>query len=271
MDIKVMQIVPNPNQPRNFFDEGEQMALVDSLQQHGLLNPIAVAGPVADGLYLLIDGERRWRAAITLGWETIPAQVRAPSASELDMLLLAVVGNVQRAAMGPVDEARAYAKLRLAFAPTEIAEKVGRSPTYVYQLLKLLDGRLTLESLEALNRGNIPYSTTMLRQLAELDEARQHEVVTRATRLQLSGTQIQTVIARLTRAPRRLHREAQCKAQLAAGLAPAQVIAECETLDGIGPAITATCTQCGMAEDGNLVVCKECPLVKFIRLYEKQN
>lgn len=271
MDIKVLRIVPNPNQPRNFFDEDEQMALVDSLQQHGLLNPIAVAGPVADGLYLLIDGERRWRAAQTMGWETIPAQVRAPSTSELEMLLLAVVGNVQRAAMGPVDEARAYAKLRLTFSAEEIAEKVGKHPTSIYQLLKLLDGRLTLETLEQLNRRTLPLDYTMLRQLAELDAEQQHLVVTRAVRCDLSGAQIRGVIGRLGRASRHNFQTARRQAQLANGLPPAQILADVPTLNGLGPAVATTCEQCGMAEDGNLVVCKECPLVKFIRLYEKQN
>jgi len=271
MDIKVAQIVLNPNQPREFFPEDEQSALVASLAQHGLLNPIAVAGPVAEEFYLLIDGERRWRAAQTLGWETLPAQVRAPSVSELDMLLLAVVGNVQRTAMGPIDEARAYAKLRTHFSVDEIAEKVGKHSTSIYQLLRLLDGRLTVESLEQLNRRALPLDYTMLRQLAELDPEQQHVVVTRAVRLNLSGTQIRGVIGRLGRVGRRTMQTARRQAQLAQGTPPAQILADVPALDGIEPAVTATCVQCGMAEEGNLVVCHECPLVKFIRLWAEKN
>jgi len=94
MKIRVEQIVPNPEQPRTVFDEDEMAVLADSLRQHGLLNPISVEGPY-DGYYVLLDGERRWRAARKLGWESIEANVvKSRSDDGTGRLVMALVGNL---------------------------------------------------------------------------------------------------------------------------------------------------------------------------------
>lgn len=108
--IAIDQIVPNPEQPRTLFDEGELQLLAQSITANGLIQPIVVE-PAGDG-YILVDGERRLRACQSIGWTEIEAHVRAATNhGGQERLAHALVANIQRAGMGPVDEALAYRKL----------------------------------------------------------------------------------------------------------------------------------------------------------------
>jgi ParB family chromosome partitioning protein len=98
-------IDPDPEQPRNVFDEATLAELAASMAANGLVVPILLR-PAADGRYIIVHGERRWRAAQRLGWDTIPAEVRELAPDEAHWLSL--VENVQRADLSPVVEARAY-------------------------------------------------------------------------------------------------------------------------------------------------------------------
>ncbi len=266
MLISTNQIVPNPDQPRTFFDEEGLRALARSLAEDGLLNPIAVEGPV-DGWYILEDGERRWRAALLVGWTEIEAHVRPVKDSSARRLLLALVGNLQRSDMGAIDVATAYAKLNKSMTVAEIAERVGRTESHVYQMMALLNSGLIPFALASLNQGHIPLDYTMLRMLAEIDPDLQERIVRRAIRLKQSGRAMRYAIKGVSSSRRR---QAQVKAvhmRLATGTPPAQVFANAPTVNGIGKALGDTCLQCGMAEDQMTDICRECPLVIFVRLY----
>ena len=95
MQVPVSMIIPNPDQPRTVFDQADLEGLAQSLKEDGQLQPAAVEGPVEGGFYVLLDGERRWRAARKLGWESIEANVvKSRSDDGTGRLVMALVGNL---------------------------------------------------------------------------------------------------------------------------------------------------------------------------------
>jgi len=150
--LPVGAIHPNPRQPRRRFEPEATAGLASSIRQQGLLQPVVVRPRTAGG-YELIAGERRWRAAREAGLETLPALVR--QAGDRDSLLLALVENVAREQLSPVEEARAYASLVDEFELSlgEVAERVGRSKPAVSNRLRLLE--LPEEVLWMVARGEL--------------------------------------------------------------------------------------------------------------------
>ena len=150
--IAVELIFPNPRQPRRHFDDTALAALASSLQSRGVLQPVLVRpSPDGDGRFELIAGERRWRAAQLAGLEAIPAIVRARDDAE--SLELALIENMAREDLNPVEEARACAALveEFGLSREEVGLRIGRSRVAVSNLVRLLD--LPDEALELLERG----------------------------------------------------------------------------------------------------------------------
>ena len=135
-DIPISSIRPNPQQPREHFDEESLAALAESIREVGVLQPVLVR-PGGDG-FELIAGERRWRAARRIGLQTIPAIVR--TADDASMLQQAIVENVQREELNPLEEAAAYQQLIEDFSLThdDVALRVGKSRTTITNTLRLL-------------------------------------------------------------------------------------------------------------------------------------
>jgi ParB family chromosome partitioning protein len=150
--LPVELITPNPRQPRRSFDEEALIQLAGSLGDRGVLQPVLVR-PSAGGTYELIAGERRWRAAQLAGLPTIPALVRIHDDAE--SIELALIENMAREDLNPVEEARACALLveELGLTREEIGRRVGRSRVAVSNLLRLLD--LPDEALEMLAAGDL--------------------------------------------------------------------------------------------------------------------
>jgi ParB family chromosome partitioning protein len=136
--VPVELVAQNPRQPRRSFDEDALVALAESLKDRGVLQPVLVR-PVAGGTYELIAGERRWRAAQLAGLETVPAVVRPDD--DAASLELALIENMAREDLNPVEEARACAALveELGLTREEVGRRVGRSRVSVSNLLRLLD------------------------------------------------------------------------------------------------------------------------------------
>lgn len=136
-EIRLDLIVPNPRQPRRQFSDAELHELQMSLETSGLLQPIAVR-PRKDGRFELIAGERRFRAATRLGWTTIPAFVR--DVSDEQLLSLALVENLQREDLNPIEEAEGYRQLISEFglAHQQVAQAVGKDRSTVSNALRLL-------------------------------------------------------------------------------------------------------------------------------------
>jgi ParB family transcriptional regulator, chromosome partitioning protein len=153
--IPVELIGPNPHQPRRTFDEEALTALAASLETRGVLQPVLVRpiGSPPARRYELIAGERRWRAAQLAGIEQIPAIVRQHD--DAASLEIAVIENMAREDLNPVDEARACAALvdELGLTREEVGVRVGRSRVAVSNLIRLLD--LPDEVLELLERGEL--------------------------------------------------------------------------------------------------------------------
>ncbi len=135
--LPVRAIAPNPFQPRRSFDPDELGQLAISIKVNGLLQPILVRRTASGRSYELVAGERRLRACKQLGWNEIPAQVR--EVDDRTLLVLALVENIQREELGPLEEAEGYHALRDNFGYTqqEIADAVGKSRSAVANMLRL--------------------------------------------------------------------------------------------------------------------------------------
>jgi ParB family chromosome partitioning protein len=151
-DLPVDLVGPSPHQPRQRFEEAGLLGLADSLRERGVLQPVLVR-PLPGGTYELIAGERRWRAAQLAGFETIPALIRPHD--DADSLELALIENMAREDLSPVEEARACALLvdELGLTREAIGRRVGRSRVAVSNLLRLLD--LPDEALDLVAAGEL--------------------------------------------------------------------------------------------------------------------
>lgn len=137
-ELPIELIAPNPHQPRRAFDDASLKALAESLRERGVLQPVLVR-PRPGGTYELVAGERRWRAARLAGLGVIPAVVRGRD--EASTLELALIENMARQDLNPVEEARACAALveELGLTREEVGRRVGRGRVAVSNLLRLLD------------------------------------------------------------------------------------------------------------------------------------
>ena len=157
--LPLQKVEPNPNQPRKQFDEEQLQALADSIAEHGLLQPLAVRD--MGGYYQIIAGERRWRACRLAGIEEVPVVII--EADERKVMELAMVENLQRQDLNPMEEAEGYYTLihEFGLSQEQAAEKVGKSRPAVANALRLLsltgelkdmviDGRLSAGHARAL-------------------------------------------------------------------------------------------------------------------------
>jgi ParB family chromosome partitioning protein len=138
LQLEIGQIVPSPHQPRKEFDAGKIDELASSISSRGLIQPVIVR-PLGDGRYELIAGERRWRAAQQAGLAKIPAVVR--NAESAEAMELALIENIQRQDLNPIETAQAYQRLADTFdlSHEEIAARVGKDRSSVTNLLRLLN------------------------------------------------------------------------------------------------------------------------------------
>ncbi len=146
-------IVPNPHQPRLRFDEEKLRELADSIREHGVLQPLIVS-PLPNGKYELIAGERRLQASRLAGLSEVPVVVRETK-GDLQKLELAIIENIQRHDLNPIEEAKAYARLTDEFDMTqeEVSRKMGKSRSAVANMLRLLI--LPVEIQRAVAEGKI--------------------------------------------------------------------------------------------------------------------
>lgn len=164
-DIPVADISPNPQQPRTGFDETALAALAESIATVGLLQPVVVRSDPSGG-YVLVAGERRWRAAKQAGLATIPAVIR--TGGDTDSLTEALVENLQRTDLSPLEEAAAYRQLLEDFGMTheEVGKRVGKSRAAITNTLRLLGLPAAVQGM--LERGEL--SAGHARALAGLED-----------------------------------------------------------------------------------------------------
>lgn len=150
--IAVTSLSPNPDQPRTTFDEDALMQLAESIKQHGILQPLVVT-PYGESKYAIIAGERRWRAAQLAGEVKVPVIVR--TTKELERLEIALVENVQRVDLSPLEQAVSIERLHQQFSMTyeAIAKRLGKASSTVNNIVRLL--QLSDDAQQALNKGEI--------------------------------------------------------------------------------------------------------------------
>ena len=172
VELKISEIEPNRKQPRKDFDEDALAALAESIQTHGLLQPVVVR-PLPGGTYELVAGERRWRASRMAGLTVIPAIIR--EMDEQTAAEVAMVENLQREDLNPYEEALGYRTLMERFSMTQetVAARVGKSRAAVANTLRLM--QLPDEMLNALRTGKITAGQARAL-LAACSEERQKEM-----------------------------------------------------------------------------------------------
>jgi ParB family chromosome partitioning protein len=158
--VSLNQIVPTPLQPRTVFRDENLQELVDSIKEHGIIQPLIVRRR-ADK-YELIAGERRWRAAGRVGLAEAPIIVR--EASDQDVLELALIENLQREDLNPIEEAVAFARLAREFGlrQEDIAQKVGKSRAAIANSMRLLDLHPQVQSFLTQGRLSVGHSKVLL-------------------------------------------------------------------------------------------------------------
>ncbi len=194
--VPVTRITPNPRQPRHSLDPAGLEELAASIREHGLIQPLIVTAAGAE--YQLIAGERRWAAARLAGLTEVPVIVK--EATPQQMLELALVENIQRADLNPLEEAGAYRQLMDEFGLTQemVAERVGKSRSAVANTVRLLN--LPPEVQASLAAGEI--SEGHARALLRLeDRPRQMAVLKRVRERGLSVRQTEELVRRLLEPP----------------------------------------------------------------------
>jgi ParB family chromosome partitioning protein len=186
LNVPLEKIIPNPRQPRSHFDPTALEELAASIREHGVIQPLLVSRDENDG-YILVAGERRWQASKLAGLAEVPVIVR--QTTDLERLELALIENVQRADLNPLEEANAYRQLSEEFrlSHEEIASRVGKSRVAVTNTLRLL--KLPQSAQQALVDGVISEGharallglTNPLAQEAALKKVRDNDLTVRQT------------------------------------------------------------------------------------------
>jgi ParB family chromosome partitioning protein len=161
-NVPVDRIDPNPNQPRLAMDKTNLEELTASVKEHGVLQPVLVR-PLASGRYQLIAGERRWRAATTAGLTTVPALIE-----EIDddtALEIAVIENLQREDLSPLDEALIYDKMirEHGYSIRKLAQKLGKDKGYLENRLRLADAPQEIRDLVSVRKDTVSHAYELLK------------------------------------------------------------------------------------------------------------
>lgn len=170
--VSVDAIVPNPHQPRKHFEPEALEDLVSSIKEHGVVEPLIVTA-LSDGKYELVAGERRLRSSQIAGLATVPVVVR--SANEQQKLELAIIENVQRQDLSPIEEAYAYKRLMDEFGLTQdqVSQKMGKSRPQVGNMLRLLQLPSDIQQALADRKITASHARTLL---GVTDPQKRHEV-----------------------------------------------------------------------------------------------
>lgn len=198
MTLPITKVEPRKDQPREYFDEAALQELADSIAQYGLIQPI-VARRLPDGFYQIIAGERRWRASRMAGLAEVP--VRVIEADDRTAAELALVENLQRENLNPIEEAKGYKTLIEVYGLTqeETAKSVGRSRpaiTNSMRLLSLSEDVLRLVEDGKLSAGHARALIPITDEKTQLDAA--NEVISKS----LSVRKTEALAARLTKEPK---------------------------------------------------------------------
>ena len=202
--VRLSTITPSPLQPRKNFATDALQELVDSIRQHGIIQPLIVRR--VNGRHELIAGERRWRAAQEIGLTEVPVIVR--TASDLEVLEISLIENLQRTDLNPIEEAQGYSRLAEEFGmkQEEIAQKVGRSRAAVANALRLLDLDAQIQTWVAQDLLSVGHAKVLLGIKASEEQLKLAETILRRN---YSVRQTERLVTRHLGGWRRRRRTAQ--------------------------------------------------------------
>ena len=168
LELPLAQISPNPHQPRRVFDDASLKELADSIRTTGVIQPIVARG-TSDGAYELIAGERRWRAAKLAGLEAVPAIIR--SVDPVMQAQMALIENIQRQDLNPIDRAAAYGTLmkNLGLTQADLADRLGEDRTVIAHYVRLLDLAPAVQEMVADGRLSLSHGK-LLAGVADVSE-----------------------------------------------------------------------------------------------------
>lgn len=279
MQIPTDKILPNPMQPRRVFGAAELQELADSIREVGLINPIVV---VKSGeWYVLVDGERRWRACKLLGMPEIRADVREENLEQDKLLIQALVANVRRTDLSPIEEARAYHTMKtvMLMSNVEIAKRAGINCMRVAHRLQLLE--LPEDLREMIGSGKIPVDRRVVEAILSIPEEYRMEFANKIQGKGLSIAQIQKIAGNLVSllakkaAPpgqqldvpavdlaKHDHPASRWDMLAQAGVMPAWRI--------VVNSARKTCRDCGWGDMSSREICSDCPAVQFVTLMNQR-
>lgn len=265
-NIPVGQIKPNPNQPRQHFDEVKLQELADSMKLEGQLEPIGVE-PNGQG-YILQFGERRWRAAQINEWDTIAAIIHEPR-GETSRLVRALVENIQRENMNPVEEAKAYAVLSdSGLSWSEVSKRTGKSMTHIKARRVLLELDEPIQQMVA--EGRLPRDRRVADALLSLPDMVRVKMALRMDGMSIEGIVTAVAVYNSRKEvkgpgvyknakPERKPASSSYIIEIVAGDFPANLAAAAEQ----------TCQSCVLFQEPMSVSCHECPAVRLARILVK--
>lgn len=271
MNLSVDKILPNPEQPRVEFNYDELCDLAESIKAHGIIQPLVVEA--VNGHYILHDGERRLRAAKLAGYSEVPVHIVATTSSK-DRLERAIIANVQRQDLGPIEEAQAYQSLRQDhnLSILETARKIGVPASRVKAKLELLELEPEIQKLFSHGLTSDRRVVVALKQLSP--DVRKHVANMLATRE--SGPTaalkaIQTIVQHMTDHSGRINdtpsialvkrhvvlNKPKWDVFVYLGKLPPWSMTESAARD--------TCDACGIRGSASETTCRDCPMVEILR------
>lgn len=267
--ISIDKIMPNPDQPRKEIDMVDLLELSQSVKDVGLINPIAVEQ--AGDIYILIAGERRWRACQLAGFTEIEANVMPGSNHDgSERLVRAITENIQRIDMNPIDTANAYKKLmQMGFSVQDISGMIKKHSSGIYKYLGMLEMPREIQELyRAKKLGDETGSLQVLKSIE--DKKLQIRVAQIAAERGLSGLQIKSLVKRMGFQGRKRSHHKEKERPLhsydghwnmiaQAGLKPELLISE------LRDSAVATCKECNLYDDADRLSCRDCPAVVLLK------
>jgi ParB family chromosome partitioning protein len=192
LSVELHRIQPNPDQPRQHFDEETLQQLAQSIKQHGVVQPIVIT-PTKNDTYIIVAGERRWRASQIAGLKKIPSLVR--SHKELEQLEIALIENVQRVDLSPLEQARSIERLHQQFNVSyeAIAKRLGKAPSTINNIVRLL--QLPKQAHEALAAGKISEGHARAVLALKQDDKKQKELLSAIIRNEWSVRQAERFVS----------------------------------------------------------------------------
>jgi ParB family chromosome partitioning protein len=192
LSLEIANITPNADQPRQHFDQEALEQLAKSIKQYGVVQPIVVT-PVDKGVYSIVAGERRWRASQIAGLKKIPALIRTHK--DLEQLEIALIENVQRVDLSPLEQARSIERLHQQFNMTydKVAERLGKAPSTINNTVRLL--QLPEEARQALIDSHISEGHARAILALKQQPEKQHDLLTAITKHDWSVRQAERYVS----------------------------------------------------------------------------